>query len=387
MERDTLKYSIWEYSFGVLFGMTLVCPSMLNSFTIIKILIRVGKLLSIILSIFLIRHEKITKYDLLCTLFCGSVFVSGVINSWVLVETIKFIFRILLFWLYFKMVLTRSYHEQKYLFLGITDYVSTVCMLCTMNIIVVGGQDHGTEFLLGSDNGMANYYFLACLFSSLTLYFFRQNYLGVIQCTISFLSTVIYAVALQVGASILWVMSFAIIFMLYYNGKDSFIRLDMLLFSYICIFVSMVLFAESKLFSIVVNYFFFGKINSIISRIALWKYFLGEMHKHLFFGFGSESEKYSHLVEGIQKWKLIGNNHNLFLEVIYHFGIVAFLIFLMIVSMVAIRKTRIKDNDKILEIFFFLYLIHGLIESGISYSFIYMTIIYYSWYLPTSTTS
>ncbi|MBQ7563936.1 MAG: O-antigen ligase family protein [Lachnospiraceae bacterium] len=154
------------------------------------------------------------------------------------------------------------------------------------------------------------------------------------------------------------------------------VRLKWLLLFYY--FVNILLFlSQYTSFRDVINAVFYNKYNSITSRNELWIYFITKSLHRPFFGYGASSGAYRNLPENYYKWIMQGNTHNSNIEIIYHYGYVLFVLFSILLFLVAKNKKTSKQVTIYSEYALFIWLMHGLVENGFSYIFLYIPFVIY----------
>ena len=334
----------------------------------------------IALFIMCVFKTPITTYDWVSAGVCLAIAASGFHNNLVLYESIRTAYRIFSFWAFFKMVFTQPGKYRKALIIGMADYMVLICAISTIHIVMNGGQEFGKIFLLGSDNGIANIYFFACLIAYISWYYCRHHWGGMLELIVALASTVIYSFMLEVGTAVLWTLtglSF-LIGSLFFDIKR--IRLRYLMIAYAIITVLIFSLVQITGFTNIVNALFYGKIDSITSRISMWNYFIGRLSSSPILGFGASADIYGALDEGLQKWHLIGNNHNILLDAAYHHGYLTFGLILVLIILLVVEEEKSENPDTVLGIFFFMLLMHGLLEAGFRYILIYTSVIYYCYH-------
>lgn len=329
------------------------------------------------------RFKPIT-FDILVCLITVCMFLSGIGSFERFTSTAKVAIRVFTIPLAFKIILESKGRTKTNAINAVSFYFLTICIINTLQIIAVGGEKHGHYFFLGSDNGIADMYFIQVF-----ILYVRKVYLKLrhsVMLYLAAINTALYAFILHVGAAALWVLAGAGILAIYYIIKRKwFVRIFAsrnLIIADILVWLTLLV-SQVPVFEKLINTLFFGKYSSLTGRVGLWKYFLIESIGKPLFGYGAGLSRYQTMEEGIEKWKLIGNCHNIFVETIYHYGYITFALILVLFFVTAYKLT--KGNNRlektVLGVFFFLHLLHGLVEGGIAYSFFYLPILYYSEYL------
>ena len=321
---------------------------------------------------------KWNRYDGLVLAIGALVLASGIRNTEVAVETGKNAFYFMLMYFGMRKMLMQEEDIRRSLFHGFMCYFVLTSLVSTIFILAVGGQSYGHYFFWGSDNGMANNYFFAVFLAYIDAAFDKKRVS--LPFILAAASAVVYAFTLQVGAAMLWVLGggvFAVLFCIPSKMLLKIMDLSHLLIGFLLLWLSIFV-SRWPLMENLINKIFYGKYSSITSRAKLWEYFLGRSLSHPLLGYGSSAVKYQSLPEGIDKWKLIGNCHNICVETIYHYGYAVFLLLLVLIFLVADRLRKQGRKYVYLGVFFFLYLLHGLVESGVNYSFLYLPLMYYA---------
>lgn len=353
-------------------------PLFLQEITYVRYLFWVIKI-SVILWIGLqVYQKKIewTKFDFMVVAMCGFIMLSGVMNIEALKDTLKVFMRMLFNYLFLRIIIDSPNRIRQKGMEAASWYFCLVCLVNTLQIVVVGGQKFGHYFFLGSDNGCANIYFISVFMAYVRMRVLGRKYTW--QFVVAVLSMAIYAFILQVGAVVMSVAGGIFFYLIYWLGGDRVVciftpyKLFVLDFGiWISIFVTKLSFLQG-----VINRFFFNKYGSISSRVELWRYFMIESLV-LPLGHGAGQEKYDDMAEGIEKWKLIGNCHNIFVETVYRYGYVTLILFLIICFVAGQLSDKYRKEKIVLGILFFLYLLHGLVEGGVAYSVLYFPFLYY----------
>ena len=325
-----------------------------------------------------VGKTKWNRYDGLVLAIGALVLASGVRNTEVAIETGKNAFYFMLMYFGMRKMLMQEEDIRRSLFHGFMCYFVLMSLVSTIFILAVGGQSYGHYFFWGSDNGMANNYFFAVFLAYIDAAFDKKRVS--LLFILAAASAVVYAFTLQVGAAMLWVLGggvFAVLFCIPSKMLLKIMDLSYLLIGFLLLWLSIFV-SRWPLMENLINKIFYGKYSSITSRAKLWEYFLGRSLSHPLLGYGSSAVKYQSLPEGIDKWKLIGNCHNICVETIYHYGYAVFLLLLVLIFLAAGRLRKQGRKYVYLGVFFFLYLLHGLVESGVNYSFLYLPLMYYA---------
>lgn len=371
-----------HYVIGVVFVFALFYPVNFKDYGLLKTTMQLLLVLCILYALLWnsIVNRIFTVYDVACSAICMIMLISGLINPSVQFETIKMVLRIMNFWLFLKMTMLQNENKKRSLILGMSDYMVFICALSTILIIANGGQAYGHRFMLGSDNGIANIYFWGCCIAYYSWKYYRRNTFGLLLYVVIISSTLIYATLLEVGSAVLWVFIFIVFFVVTKVLGKSFLSIKRLLYIYGFFFSIVLLIISQVSFSNTVDILFYGKSNSVLARMKLWVYFLNMSKYKPFFGYGAGDDKYTVMAESMDKYRLVGNCHNVLVESLYHYGyITLFLIILLLITVIYIEKNK-TIKDSLLGIYLFAFFMHGFLEDGMRYIFAYTTIIYYFYF-------
>ena len=382
-KMNTSYKSILVFFTSFIYFMSWYPPQYLNDINLIKGIFWSIKIISFAILIFLMCLKKM-KWNLYYTLICITgvcIFFSGILNFESFLDTTKVVIRVISIPLFIKMGIDSGRNTLIRMVCGSALYFFVVCTINTIQIILVGGQEFGHYFFLGGDNGIALTYFAEIFFI-----YIRKILLQIKFSKMFFLSVmnlVVYALLLEVGAVKLWLF-LGITFYVLYIVIDSKIYIKIFklknlllanLFSCIVILVWQLSFFQN-----IINSWFYGKYASIASRVQLWLYFLNKSLEKPFWGYGAGLDKYNSMQEGYTKWILMGNCHNIYVEIIYHYGFITFVITVILLFFLAskLKKNNNEIKKVILGAFLFLFLMHGLVEIGYAHIFLYLPFLYYS---------
>lgn len=265
------------------------------------------------------------------------------------------------------------------------------CELCTyINLLTIVCFPHGffsrtiaaygssQEWFLGVHN-----YFIVWLFPSLVVASIYKEVIGnKIRANILMISVVITAIINMSGTGRVAIFSFLIIMYLPNIIKKHMSPMGSMIAVLIGTFVIVVLQKFDFLKVVVVD--FLGKDMTMNSRVMIWSNAIKKIEESPLWGYGYISEQnmpyYIGKINSIL-WKGATHCHCQYLQVLFHGGIIGFLLYIMMLFC-AIRSVKKCKNRKIVNICIIsivVFMIMGITEV-MTYTFIYSVIplVYYA---------
>lgn len=228
------------------------------------------------------------------------------------------------------------------------------------------------------DNKCIGYYLIALFFLYIKKFCInKMDYFFYLEIGIIFLHTLLLRVTTG------WIVIIALgCYCILYHMKTRqnciFLRIDKMFIWLITVMLILLLCGESM--EPIINAVFAGKYSSILSRTQLWNYFLNMTLKSPVWGNGVWSEKDIVITNlyGVNLWKAIGNSHNMYIEILYQFGIPAFLLTFLLVFVSAKRNVLHSKKIRFMSGFVFAFMIEGFVELGFSSLFLFIPMLFYS---------
>ncbi len=323
----------------------------------------------------LVKKFFLTRFDIIIMLSLLCILISGFVNRNVFIESLGTFRNGLVYWVLIKWMLEKDNLLRTPMLEGGTLYLVIVCSWNTIYAFVVGGPSHINRFVLGADNESANIYFLSCFFSYLLICFNERCLLYKMEYVVSILSTIIFTMYMRIGSMLLWGFATLLMFIYCYLKRYK-VNFSFVMILYFGLLAIIAVVSSNLNFSKIVQRVFWGK--NVSSRVLLWSIFMAKVNRSPLFGLGASPDKYARMEEGVRKFLLFGNCHNIFVDIVYHFGYVT-LILIIIAVFLALRKHgKLRNKWMGLCVFWMSFLFHGIVEAGMLYMYLYLPVLFWA---------
>lgn len=390
LKSDEVKASILLLFF-LLFVST---PYVFREITVIRFLYIVGRLLGLVAAAFICFKNKLQwkRFDIIIMLFCAVIFISAfhagfskeiAVNS--VVSYLHTAYSYVVFILGQLLVIKIMFNTREEVCLAMMKtFYMFYLVLCLLNLVTqILGMEiaarSGNTFILGLDNEIGKYYLFAFFYACVVMVLEDKRPIGRLFFITAI--TMFESVYRKIGG--LFVISFimaglVLIFFWAPKWKIWKMRQDILLGVMVTVYIIvMFLFVRLDKLQNFINTYLFGKSNSLTIRFALQTRLLAKWPESPIWGWASilsriewgDATWFDYALRG-------GYTHNYFVETLYNYGVIAFLLYL-VVLLLGIKKIRGYDIASFVGLSFFLVLIRGMFENGCQDIFVVLPTVYY----------